>query len=705
MSDLRRSLGALRSAGPALLLATTLGLAAWLYFTGEPGGRVLGFAQATTEGVAPTEIAKVASIAVSVGDPVAAGQVVATLDTAAIDAEMAVEEAEKARLEAEVRAEQSLLEQQLTVDLEGLERELARQREEQIRARAEEGALRGEVSRVKRLVEEQQAILGDLGKLDLQHATVKAIADEKPRTIGLLRAQIAAAEERRRTTRAGGTAPAAELEADLLLARRRMERLEQRRSGYVLRAAHGGRVAAIDKQPGEVAAAGEPIVRVVSARGRVVACVPERIALDVREGDAARLWVRGRSGAPLSGKAVALGPLVTELPARCRATPSLPAWGRDVTIALDPPVDLVAGQAFDVAFEPSQGAPPPPPPAAPPAASPAAPPAAPPPPHAAEAAGPVAMTVPPALLQRSRFEPSGLLARPSEARYLIASDDTGHEGDEGEPWLFAMSAGGAVDPEPVPVSGVPKLGDVEALAPGDAGEIYLVSSQSYSRKGKRKPARTAFLRLRPEGRGFRVDGEAHLAELIDAAGSAAAARLGLPGGTRSLDVEGLAFHGGALFLGVKAPLDARGEAMIWRVASPRTLFEAGRGSDAPAKRLEEAGISRWASARVDVELDGQRLPGGISDLLFLPDGSLAIASTPSTADGDAGALWRVDDAVGPGGSAGRPPEGETLRPRLLRRFPKLKPEGLAPALSPGKVMIVFDAGSGTPSFQEVPWDA
>ncbi|KYF79342.1 hypothetical protein BE11_24505 [Sorangium cellulosum] len=70
-------------------------------------------------------------------------------------------------------------------------------------------------------------------------------------------------------------------------------------------------------------------------------------------------------------------------------------------------------------------------------------------------------------------------------------------------------------------------------------------------------------------------------------------------------------------------------------------------------------------------------PGGISDLLFPPDGSLATASTPSTADGDAGAPWRVDRT-----------QAGTLAPRLVQRFPGLKPERIAPSPSPGKPRVV-----------------
>ncbi|XXT18266.1 HlyD family efflux transporter periplasmic adaptor subunit [Sorangium sp. So ce429] len=706
MYSYRRLRSALQDAVPVLTLVLTLGAALWLHLDGGARGRVFGYAEALPEAISPIETARVASVEVTVGQEVSAGQVIATLDTSVIDAEISIAKAQKTQVEADLQMELALLEQELEVDRASIERDLAEQREEQRRAVAEARVLDGEISRIKQLVEDRLAVVGDLTKLDLQHATATAIAGEKPRTLSLLDAQLKAAERRRSELRDRGSGLAAKLDADVRVASESIALLEQRRAGYVLRAANAGRVASIDRQPGEVVQAGEPLVQLLSARtgARAVACVPERSALGLQEGDAAELWLRDQLvGAAIPGSIVAVGPLVTELPARCWPTPQMPAWGRVVTIALDTPMALVPGQAFDITFGARPGAAPAAPPKPAPAAPPKPAPAAPPRPPAASAQ--VLMKVPPALAGRSRLEPSGILARPGESRYLIVSDDTGHERrDEGAPWLFAMAAGGAVEPDPVTVSGVDELSDVEAIAAGDAGEIYLLSSQSYSKKGKRKPERSALLRLRPEGRGFRVDGEIHLAEVLDAAPARAAA-LGLPGGTRALDIEGLAFRQGALYLGLKAPLDPQGNAMIWRIDAPGALFgdespspvtAAGGAkrerSEGEAARFDAARVSLWARARVDVELARRPAPGGISELLFMPDGSLAVTSTPSTEDGDAGALWRVDR-----------PEAGVLAPRLVQRFPGLKPEGLSPSLAAGALMVVFDAGSAAPSFQELPW--
>ncbi|WP_437277525.1 HlyD family efflux transporter periplasmic adaptor subunit [Sorangium sp. So ce375] len=707
MYSYQRLRAALQDAAPAITFVLTLGAALWLHLGSGPRGRVFGFAEALPEMISPVETARVASIEVTVGQQVEAGQVIATLDTSVIDAEIAVAKAEKTQVEADLQMEMAVLEQELDANRETVERHLAVHREEQRRAIAEAKVLDSEISRVKQLVENRQAVLDDLTKLDLQHASVTAIASEKPRTLSVLTEQLKATERRRNGLRDRTSGLAAKLDADVRVKAEYIAMLEQRRATYVLRAANAGHVTSIDKQPGDVVPAGEPLVQLLSARtgARAVACVPERFALGVNDGDAAELWIRGQLGDAIPGTVVAVGPLVSQLPPRCWPTPEMPAWGRVVTISLDAPMALVPGQAFDITFDGPRKA------GAPPKTTGTAPkPDAAPKPGAAPKAGAVAsqslMKLPPTLASRTRFEPSGVLARPGESRYLIVSDDTGHEqNNEGAPWLFTMSASGAVAADPVPVSGVDELNDVEGIAAGDAGETYLLSSQSYSKKGKRKPERTALLRLRQDGQGFRVDGEIHLAEVLDA-DPARAAALGLPDGTRALDIEGLAFRQGALYLGLKAPLDPQGNAMIWRVSSPAALFggeDAAAVEAASAKkkqrtaveatRFDAARVSLWARARVDVELAGRPAPGGISELVFMPDGALAMTSTPSTADGDAGALWRVDH-----------PEGGVLSPRLVQRFPGLKPEGITPSLTPGALTIVFDTGNtAAPSFQELSW--
>ncbi len=680
------------SGAPVFLMLGTFGLAGVVYDKDGSGADLVGFAQGIPETVAALERARVSALHVTVGSAVEAGQVVASLDASVLDAEIAIAQAEKVRLEAQVRAEQSNIHRRLDVDRDGIEREVFREREDLHRLTAEAKVLESEIARVAGLVAEHQAVASDLVEMKLRHAQLQSQIAEKPRTMQLLGKQLAAASQRRDEVVDVGRAPRDRLDAELLVVERRIELLDKRRANYVLRATRKGKVAAVEKQPGETASVGDAIVKLVSATNRVSVCVPEERSLGLHENDAAVVWARGARTEPLVGKTVAIGPTVAELPARCWRSPNVPSWGREALVELEGAPDVVVGEAFSVKIggsHPSVVAPNPGLPVA----------------KAGDqlltsavvtrgsaALEPRSMTVPHSLARRTRFEPSAVLAQKREGRYVVASDDTGidRSSTEGRPWLFAMNAEGAVSSDPIVIQGIDSIDDVEAMAVGDEGETYVLSSQSHGKRGTRSAARAALLRLRSDGEGFRVDGQVRLAELLDASPEHAA-RLGLANGTRDLDLEGMTFSRGALYVGVKAPLDAKGRAIIWKIGSPAALFA--RSPDVAAV-LRGAAIEKWATARVDVEIDGRTLPGGISELLFRDPDSLVIASTPSNEEGAAaGALWRADHAR----------DGGELAVHLVHRFPGLKPEGLSPSLSTENLLVVFDAGRGTPSFLEMPW--
>ena len=148
----------------------------------------------------------------------------------------------------------------------------------------------------------------------------------------------------------------------------------------------------------------------------------------------------------------------------------------------------------------------------------------------------------------------------------------------------------------------------------------------------------------------------------------------------------MTFHDGALYLGLKGPLDDQGRAAIWKIEDPAALFK--------SRSIDAAKLSVWARVQVDAEVDGKSVPGGISELLFAPDGSLVLTSTSSRVEGavESGRLWTV-----------AAPKGGVLAPRLVRTFDGKKPEGLSEAAAKGSLAVVFDAGSDTPSWLTMPW--
>ena len=658
--------------GPWALWLATMGTAAVLYMDVGDRGPVLGFAHAPEYRVAPVGSGRIVSLAVELGQAVEAGDVIATMEGGAIAAELAIEEAEKARVQAAILAQKSdvalregRLVRSLVTGVEEAERELLAAQARGKAKSAELRALKVQRRELKKLVGARMASQAELAALEVRHAALKQEAAAGVQTLALLEQQLSAAKERQGDVPTNSAAVAAgPLERELEVIDRRLQHLRAQRKELVLRAPSSGRVASVFRRAGEVAQAGEAVVSIVAASSdRVVACLSENQAMTVEVGTKAELWPRGLSGPALEGRVVSLGPIVDVVPVRCRRSPAQPAWGRDVVVLLDEPTPLVPGQAFNVRLEQRER----------PSGAVAAPPAL-----GNDAPRPI--MVPEALSRVSRFEPSGLVWVPGMARYVTVSDDTGlKDGDqEHAPWLFGLDASGRLDPRPIPIYGVDEVNDLESIVRLDNGSVFVLASQSYSKKGKRKGSRQAFLRLVPEQAGFRASHGLTFAERLDDADASFLEGLGITD-TKSLDIEGMTAHQGGVLLGLKAPLSAKGHALVWHLKDPRALLD--------GASLKDAGLTLWAEVPLTVTADGREVGGGISELLSLPSGALLIAATASgiKTKRQSGSLW----------IAGQPAPG-TLQVRRVRVFDNLKPEGLALAPTPGFIRVVFDTGAQTP---------
>lgn len=276
---------------------------------------------------------------------------------------------------------------------------------------------------------------------------------------------------------------------------------------------------------------------------------------------------------------------------------------------------------------------------------------------------PVAMPVPGALLELTSMpEPSGVVWSKELSRYLVISDDTGRKerGTNHLPILFAVSSAGVFDAAPVPIVGIEKLNDAEAICHGPDGTYLLATSHSQNRKGRDKAERRLLLQLALRGRML------YVVRSLDLYDAIAAARV-LPEG--GVDIEALALHQGSLYVGLKAPQSAQGHAIILRIAELAAWLKPG----APAPRS----IERWAELPLRVPAASGEATQGISDMSFLPDGSLAVlANSPKHLPADGGgALWLL-----------KKPQA----PRLVRRFLGLKPEGVTLTEDGRALLIVID---------------
>lgn len=291
---------------------------------------------------------------------------------------------------------------------------------------------------------------------------------------------------------------------------------------------------------------------------------------------------------------------------------------------------------------------------------------------------PTPMTVPGALLASTSMpEPSGIVWSPALSRYLIISDDTGdkQQGTNHAPWLFSMSRDGAIDPTPIPILGIEKLNDAEALCAGPGGTYFLSTSHSKNKKGQDKKERRRLFHLELQGRALKILSSLDMASAITDSGV-------VPQGP--VDIEAMAFRSGDLYVGLKAPQTTEGSAIILRIRNLMPSLAAGR--------IAPTDVERFSEVPLHVDGPSGKVIQGISDMSFLPDGSLVLlANSPKKMPPDGGgALYFL-----------RPGEA----PRLLRRFLGLKPEGVTLTDDQKSLIIVFDNDRRQPLWLREPLPA
>lgn len=666
---------ALRLGLVVALAATELYLARRI----STSSNVVGYTLSRSYTIAPERRAKLKALAVQLGATVAAGQTIAELDPTELDNAIDAARAERDQAIAEIKAQLARLGRD-SVDVvrrfaSGTERAAAQLATAEAAARtaaAELAAVEAEIAAQRELVDRHLANIAVMNSLELRRAALAKQVDAADHTLAVLRDNASAAAERsaRVDTAPGVDSVIAPLEARVRGAELHIEQLERERAGLVLHAPVDGVIDQLPLHPGDLAGPDVPVATVVASDNhRVVACVPEAHASAIEVGGAAEL-TSAFDHARGEGEIESLTSEIAPLPTRCQPPGSkLVAMGRLAVVALDRPLAGLPGQTQLVHFAARRRARA----AAPPAMNPvvgAEPPAVP-------------LKVPGTLLGRTRFEPSGLVWVAAIDRYLIVSDDTGFpDRDDHAPWLFTMTRDGAVDPRPLVVAGIPALDDLEAITADDDGKIWLLSSQSLSKHGKRPAARQELVRITIGPGGAEVDAGVTLAALLARAPEPVRAALGVPD-LRTLDIEAIAARGGALYLGLKAPVDGDGRAQIWRVGAPERLL---------AGDLAGAQLTRWSTLGLLVEADGRSVPGGIADMMFLDDHTLIVSATASGLDPrhQTSVVAIAELAAG------------QMQPRIVRRFAGLKAEGLARAPGGDALAIVFDRGAEAALWTRLP---
>ncbi|MES1175147.1 MAG: hypothetical protein ABUL62_12555 [Myxococcales bacterium] len=282
----------------------------------------------------------------------------------------------------------------------------------------------------------------------------------------------------------------------------------------------------------------------------------------------------------------------------------------------------------------------------------------------------VPITVPRELSQRTGIELSGAVWSPVLSRYVLVSDDVNEEEAKHEPLLFTLSESGQLDAAPIRIEGIAELNDPESITAGPDGTLFVCTSHSVNKKGHLPESRRRLLQLAVGAdRQVKVLGQLDLSVARGTDGKP-------PWGAGSLDIEGIAFRDGALYIGLKSPLAGDGSAVILRLPNVVVSIQSGV--------VQDGALAPWSRSRFCVPHDGKSVCEGIADLAFLPDGSLLItANAPKGMPSDGGgSLWKL--------------AAPNSAPTLLKRFEGLKPEGVALAPDHTTAIVVFDTDGRQP---------
>lgn len=325
-------------------------VAAWILFTrGGSTQPLTGVVDVVRESVSPLETSRLQAVYVRPGDPVSAGDLLAEMDTTLLDAEMAFE-----RLEVQRQFQRAVL--TAATDLHNA-------RTQQARDEAELQALDVEVKRFEDLLA-RNLVDGQLvARLRVQRQALARAVELHPATVQLLDEQWKESRALQREAEAtfgseAETSPATPSDGPSPLAQaagNRLGLLKQRHDLYVLRARQDGVVSRIEKEPGEVVQAGEPILSlVVEGSQFVIGFLPEWDAYAVEVGREAVLRrPTGRRDEEVPATVTALGPEILALPGRVSPVPGQTMRGRRIILVPHDPNIFLPGESVSIhVFEP-----------------------------------------------------------------------------------------------------------------------------------------------------------------------------------------------------------------------------------------------------------------------------------------------------------------------------------------------------------------
>jgi HlyD family secretion protein len=308
--------------------------------------------------VAPVETGRLAEVLVTPGVRVRQGQVLARMDSAVLEREIAVAEARLKQVGAESDASLVAMEsdgyqteRSFQTDAASLATELESARAAQAAQNSELTHLSAEIERQRQLVKDGLTRADRMEELELRRKTLADAAAQWPERIATLAARHREALARLEQWRSGHrvSLAAASRETRMRPLRDRIgEQLEALRvlrarlAQAALTAPAAGEVVAVLARPGDVVRPDIPFVTIHGSGPRyLVAYVPEVEGKRLKPGAEAVVARRTADAARHQTKVTRVADAVVQAPQRFWLTPTIPQWGREVTLALP------AASAFD----------------------------------------------------------------------------------------------------------------------------------------------------------------------------------------------------------------------------------------------------------------------------------------------------------------------------------------------------------------------
>ena len=254
-----------------------------------------------------------------------------------------------------------------------------------------------------------------------------------------------------------------------------------------------------------------------------------------------------------------------------------------------------------------------------------------------------------------KIEASGAVFVEETGKFLVVSDET----EKKTPLLFEVGKNG--ETKTISINDFNKINDLESIAKEKENTYLIMSSLSYSKKGKLKPERRLLARITIAGGEAKLEKKVDFYEILEnfaeKSNGTAAEFLKRGIAEKSMDVEGMFVIDNSLFVAFKDPLFNNKNGVVFEISSYETIFT--------EKKISENQIK---TIFVDVPAEMK-----ISDIYMLSSDKFYY--TASCTSEKCGGFYKFEDG----------------KSTLIRDFTSLKPEGIAVNNS-GEFFIFFDLG-------------